>query len=1224
MGRVFKVLDRQGGSHVALKTLRASTASDRHRFESEVRTLSKLHHKNVVQLFDAGVAGDEIFFTMELLEGVSLDRFLDGAPPGAAAIERLLAIALGVMEALEYIHASGVIHRDVKPSNIMVLGVRGAGPALEGPVPLVKLMDFGLARGLETAARRGQIVSGTPLYMAPEQVSGAASERSDLYSLGATLYHLIARRPPFASLTGALSRRPEPAAPSELNPSCSPGISHAILELMEREPHRRPPSVAEARERLLACLDPDRKGAALPPRLSPPPFTGRRREIESLRSLLARASRGEGGCVQIIGGRRSGKTWLLRHSGIASEALSDFGLNPIRVTFPRGGAIHRGSGELFAELLAVVRSRGGEEGLREALEPWGAALLEALGVEDEGRAALPSGRATRPVSTDDPSHPAARLARERLLEAGARILRRAAAVQPLFLAVEDVQCSDDLELDLLGRLARAVKDLPVALALSYRPEAARESRSFARWISDLEADLTVMSLTLGSLTDGEAKALVEQMLHPKGAVAPELAAFLSERSEGNPSSLTRWVESLWERKALHREDGVWILADRTHAGDPSSGAACLDRLERLDSKEADLLTVAAVLGASFDEETAASMAHGSAEEGDMRLKARLRSLVLRGFLEQDGEEYSLSPDLDETSPARRALEERAGRALLETLHRRAAEVLLERHGSAAEGQLFRIAGHFFEAGERGKAFELYLASARYMARIFANGRALEAYRRALETCASADAARAIHEEAGDLSTRIGDYPAALEHLQTAQPPAGTSPALLDKIGRVLHRQGEFGPALVAFSRCLEGSDVTPATRAQALFRIGGIHLDRGDPAAARGCLEESLEISKGLQDLKLAAEALFSLGVVEKSQDRLDMAVARFEEALRNAEKSGSLHEVATTLNNLGNTYRAIGDDRKAVECFRRSIETRDRIGDRQGLAICLNNLARVHAYRGEIALSRSSTESALKIFEEVGDKKGVLIAMCNLGEALHQLGELRRARDLHRASLEMAERLKAQRLLESVLCNLGALELDAGEYAAAGGHLRRCLKTLPEDKPLELRAQALGLLASVCMRVHDLEGAEDALREAMDIAKELKVKEKLGALVSQQVRFHLERGEPEQAVETGRQTMAQEDGMDQMGRALLHHELGRAYRELGPDWADHTEKELNTALRAFESMGSRHNAAAARADLAVYWRLLGEEGEADALFRRAEEDLRRIGAQRRIEELSSLRGSPA
>ena len=90
------------------------------------------------------------------------------------------------------------------------------------------------------------------------------------------------------------------------------------------------------------------------------------------------------------------------------------------------------------------------------------------------------------------------------------------------------------------------------------------------------------------------------------------------------------------------------------------------------------------------------------------------------------------------------------------------------------------------------------------------------------------------------------------------------------------------------------------------------------------------------------------------------------------------------------------------------------------------------------------------------------------------------------------------------------------------------------------------------------------------------------------------------------------------------HHELGRAYRELGPDWADRTEKELNTALRAFESMGSPHNAAAARADLAVYWRLLGEEGEADALFRRAEEDLRRVGAQKRIEELSSMRGSPA
>ena len=100
------------------------------------------------------------------------------------------------------------------------------------------------------------------------------------------------------------------------------------------------------------------------------------------------------------------------------------------------------------------------------------------------------------------------------------------------------------------------------------------------------------------------------------------------------------------------------------------------------------------------------------------------------------------------------------------------------------------------------------------------------------------------------------------------------------------------------------------------------------------------------------------------------------------------------------------------------------------------------------------------------------------------------------------------------------------------------------------------------------------------------------------------------------------EHGVEKLGVALFHREMGRAYRDLGPDWADQTEKHLTKALRDFESMQSPHNAAATRVELGIYWRLLGEESEANALFKKAEDEFRKAGAPRRIEELLSLRNA--
>ena len=1222
MGRVFKVLDRQEERTVALKLLKTSSAEDRRRFEREVRTLARLQHENIVRLFDVGISGDQIFFTMELLTGRTLDSTLEDPAPEEEGIRWILTAALEILAALELIHASGVTHRDLKPSNIM---------SVANTTPAIKLLDFGLARDREPTTQpppqAGLFASGTPLYMAPERIEAPATadERADLYSLGALLYHLIARHPPFTSLAAILSREKRPRPVDECNQACPRSVSEVVSALLEREPHLRPATAREVRERILSVLDPEHRESAVTPKLLSPTFVGRSCELEALRALISHAATGKGGCLRVVGERAVGKTWLLEHSGLKSWALVDFGLAYVSCTFLPEGGLRQGLRGAFKEMLAIVGNEGDGDSLQAALEPWGPVLLTALGIETE---ALPLGRRKNGYET-----PPARVARECLLSAATQIVRAAAGIRPLLLIFEDLQYTDELELDLLRRLAKVATDLPVAMVATYRPEAVRESEALNQWISELDQETSAPRAVVGSLTDREVRDLTERSLHPHGAAAPELVSFLAEHSHGKPLALVRCLQALWKGDRLRREGEAWRLSEAPGKEDTAWESGWLGRIAALQPMDLSILASAMVVGMPCEEsllwDVFAAEAPAAGDDA-VALKedfaARLQTLVRNGFLVQSAGGISPSDDLGVDSPGEKLVTAKLGEETLRTLHGRVGAALLEGYGNAAENHFFRIAQHFQRAGNRRRSFDLYLAAARYMARVYANQRGLAAYRRALELCDPGEKKGQIAEEVGELYSRVGDYPAALEHFRLAakaKEGASADARLQDKIGIALHSQGEYGEALAVYSRCLEecGDDV--GTQALALRRIGGLHCDLKEAATAREHLERSLKLYEELGDFAQVADVHFTLGTVEKSQHRLEPAIGRFEEAMGHFEKSGQLLDVATTLNNLGNLYRTRGDDHKALQCLQRSIEIRERIGEKRGLAICLNNLARFHTYRGELARSLASTEDALRIFEEIGDKKGVLIARLNLGAACLSRGQFSRARQLLRSNLGLAEKMKLRWLFEETLYCFAALELDTGEYTTSMDYARRCLKSVGDNKRLDVRARALGLLGAAAIRLHRLEEARDALAEGIGIATELKLAEAIGMLASQQVRFHLERGEPEQALEDGKSFQTRfGDGMDKMGAALLRYEIGRVYRDLGPDWADRTEKELYGALKDFEVMESPQNTAATRVEIALYWQLLGEEEQANELLRLAEEELRVLEAPARLEELAGLKGS--
>lgn len=253
MGRVFLGRDPRINREVAIKTLActdvppAEQEEIKERFFQEAEAAGKLAHPNIVTVFDVGEEHDSAYMAMEFLEGDTLAAHCqrDQRLPLARALEVVEEVA----DALAYAHARGVVHRDIKPANIMVLG--------DGRV---KVLDFGIARIMDTARTRTGIVMGTPGYMSPEQVAGKQVDgRSDLFSLGIVFYELLSGRRPFpgenpATVMARITRTPHTPL-REILPGLPPSCEGIVDKLLAKGLSRRYRSASRAVDDLRRCRE---------------------------------------------------------------------------------------------------------------------------------------------------------------------------------------------------------------------------------------------------------------------------------------------------------------------------------------------------------------------------------------------------------------------------------------------------------------------------------------------------------------------------------------------------------------------------------------------------------------------------------------------------------------------------------------------------------------------------------------------------------------------------------------------------------------------------------------------------------------------------------------------------------------------------------------------------------------------------------------------------------
>jgi hypothetical protein len=784
-GAVYVAFDQTRGAEVALKKLERVNPSSLYRFKQEFRAMADLRHGNLVQLHELFSVEDTWCFTMELVPGMSFDRYVRGgdeprreaafvstlsgdvtddlhepAPLAPTTIqfgvpaerffveERLRSALGGLVSGVLALHAAGVLHRDLKPSNVLVC-----------PDGRVVILDFGLvATGVVHVHQSYDGPAGTPGYMSPEQASGSPlTTASDFYALGVMLYEALAGQPPFSGSVGEMLRaraKGPPRDPRDLVRGLPDDLADLCMALLAPRPEDRPSGDAVAQR-----LGVRREGASEAP-ARPSTFIGRRRELEALRTA-ARDARTQPVFVHVHGPPGIGKTALVR------QFLADAAGAPDTVVLD--GRCYQRESVPYKALDPVVDALGRYLKRLPHLEAAGflprdtralLRLFPTLG-QLELLTQLP-GRDAAP----DPHE-----LRRRAFGALRELLARISDVKRIVIAIDDAQWGDTDSAALLGDLFAPPDPPPVLLVLTYRSSAAGEIPAALRRSSPATLSSRAdVDLPLGPLPAEDADELARALLGPEAAAS---AAAVVRESAGSPLFIGQ----------LARE----LQAGR-RSGNLSLQGMLANRVAAVSDDARVVLEVLACAASPQDEEVLAA-ASGVGGPRTREAIEQLRREHLVGVTGIVGRRVAEILHEELRAAAHASLPAEAARAY----H----VAIAEHHERTGTGDPEAIAEHFRAAGVAARAADHAERAGDRANEALAFGHAARHFGLALEAAAPADRDRVEHKLADALAA-AGRAPEAAQHYLACADRRG------GREGLDLRRQAAY--QLLRAGRLAEGLD----------------------------------------------------------------------------------------------------------------------------------------------------------------------------------------------------------------------------------------------------------------------------------------------------------------------------------------------------------------------------------------------------------------------------------
>jgi len=584
MATVYLARDVKHGRQVALKVLRAELGASigAERFLSEIRLTANLQHPNILPLFDSGAADGLLYYVMPYVRGESLRNRLDR--DGTIPVDEAVAIACGIATALDHAHRNGVIHRDVKPANVL----------MSDGVPVVA--DFGIARATAGATRvtAAGISLGTPAYSSPEQAVGDddVDARADIYSLGCVLFEMLAGHPPFQGSTAhaVLSQHLMAEVPTLLNGDSTipPAVDAAIRRALAKKREERFETAAEMSAALVAppAVEPfpDYSQITEPVTRSTAPLAGRRKEYDRLLAKLDALATGRGATVFVSGEPGVGKTKLIeallleaRARGYLCNVGHSYEMEGVQPYLP------------IVEMLEYAMRTGPPGRLRAVLGP---SAAEIARIVPKLRQMFPD----IPDPLDLPPEEQRRYLATQYVEFLERITRNV----PLVVLFDDLHWADESTLLLLEHMAAHAPHMRILLLGTYRDVDLEVKRPFARTLERMTRRRLVERIALRRMPQSEVADLLSQLGAPDPPAG--LVRAIYAETEGNPFFVEEVFRHLQEDDRLLDAEGRWRPDLTLDALEVPEGVKLVigRRLERVTEACRTLLTSAAIIGPRFD------------------------------------------------------------------------------------------------------------------------------------------------------------------------------------------------------------------------------------------------------------------------------------------------------------------------------------------------------------------------------------------------------------------------------------------------------------------------------------------------------------------------------------------------------------------------------------------------------------------------------------------------
>lgn len=1138
MGVVYLGSNADSTQHVAIKTIRGTDNFQIATIRREIHALRQISHPGIVGIVADGIFDGIPWYAMEFLEGLTLRQyfrkksystenrplsssdsthdktlpsnldddqtmFFHESVPGEQAFTSdnrfrpqakhapfpdVLRIVSLLCEPLAYLHGEGMVHRDLKPDNIII---RAEGSPVLVDFGLITLFSGEMSRE-RLSVERGYV--GTVSYMAPEQIRGEyVDARADIYALGCILYELLTGHPPFVGnrvkqiLQAHLSA--QPISPRKFRPEIPPALDELILKLLSKNPQERigyAEIIARQLEQLSNLTIPWLSRTKAKSYLYRSRFIGQNDVFTQLQNQLKSLVNGSGSMINLAGQSGLGKTRMLMELG---REASRQNIQVITGEFSQG-TVHSLAG--FTKFFQRIADHCREEG-REKTD-------KLLGRRGKILASYGSGFTSLPGQSEyeEPLELAAETAKFRLFAALLETIILFAQDSPLLFLFDDIQWADELTLEFFAYILRSEKldEMNFMILNAYREE------SVSEMVEELLHFEQIIHVNMDPLKSDDISKIIGDMLALE--VPPQLfCEYLVRHAEGNPLFAAEYLRTAVEEKILWIDSwGIWHVSvdeDEIDTADHYEKLSLPLSLQGLTERRlAGLAVVArhfietlAVIG----REAQLHLAKKVSALSEKDIQNSLHELEVRQLIEiRTSEILHITQNI-----VRDLLLAQMKEIKRVSLHRKTAEFIESHSSEGVEGFNAILASHWEGAQEWDRAKKYFLIAARNAKKRYHFGAALKFYQSYLSHISeeNKETIQVRLEYATDILIQRGMMSEAQHELKIvcreSQDRNLQKQNLLSQIGEAsIYRElGEIEKARQLYESALQQATKTLSVELECsvYMNLSILMFNMGDFIKAREFNQKAFVISGKISNPATKIQVMINRAVYSMGVERPEKVITYFEQGLAAARKLQNKQCEIRILLNMGTFYRDLGKLKTARELFEETINRTRESGDKPLECATLLNLAISTYEMGEQEQSRELFKKAIKLSRQTKDKRKEAIGLGLLASFSQEVESYSNLRNLYESALILNREVGDIRFETQNLLNFGLYLFNHGEFDEVYEMFNRALELARATGEHRLLSNALKQLATYERFIlGNYDVAEEKLMEAYEMSKKFDI----------------------------------------------------------------------------------------------------------------------------------------